>query len=62
MAAVRDLGRCQELRLERDGDTQILLAALMRRGKVRHFELTRPSLQEIFVRIAGPAAAEDNHA
>jgi ABC-2 type transport system ATP-binding protein len=54
VAAVRDLGRWQELRMDRDGDTQQLLATLMRRAKVQHFEVTRPSLHDIFVRIARP--------
>src|SRR5947209_16022328 len=53
VARVSDFGRWQELRLERGADTQQLLAALMGRGKVRHFELSRPSLHDIFVRIAG---------
>src|SRR5437899_1187961 len=49
-----DFGRWQELRLERNADTQVLLAALMARGTIRHFELSRPSLHDIFVRIAAP--------
>jgi ABC-2 type transport system ATP-binding protein len=59
---VTDFGRWQELRLDRGTDTQQLLAALMSRGKVRHFELARPSLQDIFVRIARPEVEENNHA
>jgi ABC-2 type transport system ATP-binding protein len=59
---VTDHGRLQELRLERDYDHQDLLARLMAHGKVRHFELTRPSLQDIFVRIAAPETEEKNHA
>lgn len=55
---VADYGRYHELRLDRGADSQSLLAALMDRGEVRHFELSRPSLQDIFVRIAGPEAAE----
>src|SRR5437870_1362675 len=62
VAKVTDFGRLQELRLERGIDPQSVLAALMTRGQVRHFELTRPSLHDIFVRIAGPEAAEANHA
>jgi ABC-2 type transport system ATP-binding protein len=61
VAAIRDLGRLQEFRLERGSDPQQLLAALMQRGRVVHFELTRPSLQDIFVRIARPQAEEEHH-
>jgi ABC-2 type transport system ATP-binding protein len=50
---VTDFGRWQELRLSRGADTQQVLAVLMTRGKVRHFELARPSLHDVFVRIAG---------
>jgi ABC-2 type transport system ATP-binding protein len=55
---VTDFGRWQELRMERGSDPQTLLIQLMRRGPVRHFELARPTLHDIFVRIARPA--EDN--
>jgi hypothetical protein len=30
----------------------------MQRGTVRHFEMTRPTLHDIFVRIAQPTAEE----
>lgn len=60
---VTDLGRWQELRLDPKADAQEILASLMQRGRVRHFELTRPTLHDIFVRIAqpdsAPAAVED---
>ncbi|HLN29539.1 MAG TPA: ATP-binding cassette domain-containing protein [Gemmataceae bacterium] len=59
---VADFGNWQELRLERGADTQRLLAALMARGKVRHFELAHPSLHDIFVRIAGPGVEVNQHA
>jgi ABC-2 type transport system ATP-binding protein len=59
---VADFGRMQELRLERGADDQRLLAALMARGKVQHFELGRPSLHDIFVRIAGVDLEESKHA
>ena len=53
---VTDFGRFQELRLEKDADPQLILAGLMGRGKVRLFEQARPSLQDIFVRIASQGA------
>ncbi len=59
---VNNFGRLQELRVGRDTDTQDVLAALMHRGRVRHFELAKPSLHDIFVRIAGPEAEELSHA
>jgi len=55
-----DFGRYQELRLEAGVDPQAVLARLMERGRVRHFELTRPTLHDIFVRIARPG--EETHA
>ncbi len=55
---VNDFGRFQELRLTSGADTQQILAVLLHLGSVRHFELVRPSLHDIFVRIARPEAAE----
>ena len=62
VARITDHGNLQELRLDKGADTQRLLGLLMARGQVRHFELTRPSLHDIFVRIAGPAAESNHHA
>jgi ABC-2 type transport system ATP-binding protein len=62
VARVTDFGRWQELRLDRGADAQRVLAALMTHGPVRHFELARPSLHDIFVRIAAPAPEENHHA
>jgi ABC-2 type transport system ATP-binding protein len=59
VAHVADFGRLQELRLQAGVDPQDVLAALMQRGKVRHFEQTRPSLHDIFVRIASPATESE---
>lgn len=58
---VNDFGQVQELRLKPDADTQSLLGRMMELGTVRHFELCRPSLRDIFVRIAGPESEEENH-
>jgi ABC-2 type transport system ATP-binding protein len=52
---VSDFGRLQELRMAPNTNPQTLLSELMKRGRVVHFELTRPSLHDIFVRIARPS-------
>jgi ABC-2 type transport system ATP-binding protein len=62
ISGTRDFGKYQELRLEDRADTQRVLAALMARGRVEQFEVTRPSLHDIFVRIAAPDAEEAAHA
>ena len=49
---VVDQGNLQEVRLS--GDPQAFLRALVARTKVHQFEVTRPSLHDIFVRIAQP--------
>ncbi len=53
---VLDLGRYQEVRVK--GDPQELLRAVSELTQVRHFEETRPTLHDIFLRIAGPEAAK----
>jgi ABC-2 type transport system ATP-binding protein len=59
VASVSDFGRWQELRMSPGADSQQLLLNLAQLGAVRHFELARPSLQDIFVRIAGLETKED---
>jgi ABC-2 type transport system ATP-binding protein len=59
---VTDFGKLQELQLAPAADPQRILGELMRRGSVRHFELARPSLHEIFVRIARPETEGNGHA
>jgi ABC-2 type transport system ATP-binding protein len=56
VVSVNDFGQLQEVRLA--GDPQQLLSALVARTRVRHFEVTRPSLHDIFVRIAKPTPEE----
>jgi ABC-2 type transport system ATP-binding protein len=51
--SVNDYGQLQEVRLA--GDPQHFLQQLASRTPVHHFEITRPSLHDIFVRIARPA-------
>jgi ABC-2 type transport system ATP-binding protein len=55
---IRDFGRVQELRMKKGADPQQILATIMSRTMVRNFEISEPSLHDIFVRIAGPEAEE----
>ena len=58
VSGVTNFGNRQELRTNADADPQAVLAGLMRLGRVEEFEVARPSLQDIFVRIASPAKEE----
>ena len=52
--AVSDYGNLQEVRLRGGSDAahaQRFLARLVERTTVYHFEITRPSLHDVFVRI-----------
>jgi ABC-2 type transport system ATP-binding protein len=60
--SIRDLGSVQELRLARGFDPQFTLRALIDRTRVESFTVARPSLDDIFVRIAGPEVAKAQHA
>ena len=58
----RDLGQVQELRMALGSDPHQVLRALVERTRVASFSIAKPSLHDIFVRIAGPAAEEEEHA
>ena len=57
---VNDYGQEQVVRYA--GDPQELLRTLIERTAVTHFELSRPSLHDIFVRIAAPEREVSIHA
>lgn len=59
---LRDLGKVQELRLARGFDPQDTLRALLARTRVESFTVAKPSLEDIFIRIAGPEVAKAQHA
>ncbi|MFT5290112.1 MAG: ABC-2 type transport system ATP-binding protein [Planctomycetota bacterium] len=52
-----DMGQYQELRF--DGDPQVLLQELASRTRVDLFEISQPSLHDIFVRIARPHSDDE---
>jgi ABC-2 type transport system ATP-binding protein len=59
---INDYGRIQELRIKSDADPQEIVSQVMAKTRVRSFEIAKPSLHDIFVRIAGPEAKEVNNA
>jgi ABC-2 type transport system ATP-binding protein len=59
VASISDAGNIQDVTLT--VDPQAFLHALSAKTEVRHFELKRPSLHDIFVGIAKPTAAELGH-
>jgi ABC-2 type transport system ATP-binding protein len=54
--SVSDIGNFQDVRLK--GDSQSFLQRLAQKTAVQHFEIKKPSLHDIFVRIAKPTAEE----
>jgi ABC-2 type transport system ATP-binding protein len=54
---ITDLGNLQEVRWS--GDPQRLLESLLTRTRISRFEVTRPSLHDIFVRIASPDPVQE---
>jgi ABC-2 type transport system ATP-binding protein len=55
---IRDLGQMKELRMARGCDPQEVLRVLVARTRMMAFSLVKPSLHDIFVRIAGGTGEE----
>ena len=55
---VNDFGKLQEIRLEEGVDPQKILAELLKKTRISKFEITKPSLNDIFIRIASPERKE----
>ena len=62
VAKIRDFGRIQEVQLAGQRDPQEIVAEIMSRARVVGFEIAKPSLHDIFVRIAGPSSEEQTGA
>jgi ABC-2 type transport system ATP-binding protein len=57
-----DFGRLQELRMRPGADPQQVLSEIMSRTRVHSFEVAKPTLYDIFLRIAGEEARERDNA
>lgn len=55
---ITDFGQIQEIRINKDADTQEIISEIMHRTRVFRFEVTKPSLNDIFIRIASPEKTE----
>lgn len=51
---INDFGQMQELRMKQDANSQDIIKALLAKTTVKKFEITKPSLNDIFIRIAAP--------
>jgi ABC-2 type transport system ATP-binding protein len=60
--SINDYGQIQEVRMKPDTDNQSLLAGIMKKTRVLKFEVSKPSLHDIFIRIAAPDRKEVDHA
>jgi len=52
---ITDFGQMQEIKMAPNADHQALLHEVMKKTRVLRFELTKPSLNDIFIRIATPS-------
>lgn len=59
---INDYGQVQEIRLSQGTDPQIILEEVIKKTKVFKFEITKPSLNDIFIRIASPERKEEENA
>jgi ABC-2 type transport system ATP-binding protein len=55
---VNNFGKLQEIRLEEGVDSQKILTDVLKLTRVSKFEISKPSLNDIFIRIASPERKE----
>ena len=60
--SVNNFGKLQEVRVSPGTDPQTILADLLKLTRINRFEITKPSLNDIFIRIASPERKEVSHA
>ena len=58
---VNNFGKLQEIRVSSGTDPQDILAGLLKLTRINRFEITKPSLNDIFIRIASPEKKEESH-
>jgi len=58
---INDFGQIQEIRIKKESDPQQILADIMKEAKVYKYELSAPSLNDIFIRIASPQKSEKDY-
>ncbi len=58
---VNDFGKLQEVRVSSGSDPQQILIELLKKTRISRFEITKPSLNDIFIRIASPERKEAHH-
>lgn len=58
---INNYGKEQEVKLSPDANAQKILAQVMKNTAVLKFEITKPSLNDIFIRIAAPERKEAGH-
>ena len=59
---VNNFGKLQEIRVSQGTDPQLILTDLLKITRITRFEITKPSLNDIFIRIASPERKEASHA
>jgi ABC-2 type transport system ATP-binding protein len=60
--AIKDFGNMQELRMSPGCTPRSVLQAILAKTAISSFEIVKPSLHDIFLRIAGPESREAGHA
>jgi ABC-2 type transport system ATP-binding protein len=58
---INDYGQLQELRVADDVDPHMILKEIIARTRIDSFDIVKPSLHDIFIRIAGSEAKEVAH-